>query len=84
MPTKKKSKKDTAVEEVKVVKEAKAAPAPTTPPVKFRPVRMITAKQYLVRAKTKPHHIAPLVAAANSKGHTLATVAQWKEIFKGI
>lgn len=84
MPTKKKSKKDTAAEEVKVAKEAKSAPTPTTPPAKFRPKRYLTAKQYLVRMKTKPHHIAPLAAAAAAKGHTLATVAQWKEIFKGI
>lgn len=51
---------------------------------RYNPPRFITAKQYLAKVKTKPQHIAPLVAAATAKGHTLATVSQWKEIFSKI
>lgn len=75
----------------KPTKKVEVAPVVEAAPVvnkkvksSFNPPRFITAKQYLLKVKTKPQHIAPLVAAANAKGHTLATVSQWKEIFSKI
>ena len=65
-------------------KEPNVTPVTPTRARRLRTPRVVSARDFLMRAGVKPNHIPTLVAAARSKGHTAETIAQWKEIFKSI